>query len=836
MKSEAINILLIEDNPDDARFVKELLSESKQASSHLDIADRLSQGIACVKKNHYDVVLLDLGLPDSKGLNTFIKLHTEFNHLPIVVLSGLDDESVSLASVQEGAQDYLIKGKFDRHILWRSIRYAIERKRAEVMLRKSEEKYHTIADFTRDWEYWLSPEGSFIYVSPSCKFHTGYDSEAFQQDPDMMLKVIHPDDRDIYARHQKEALATDKRSKPLDFRIITRDGEERWIGHRCQKVYGPDGKYLGTRGSNRDITDRKSAEQALLERFKELTCLYGVSSLADIQDVSLDELLKRMVMLIPPGWQYSEVAEACIALEGRNFPTARFRETSWMLAGEIKVAGKTVGQVKVCYLEERPAGDDGPFLKEERRLIDEIALRLGKIISSIRSEDALKESEKKHRAVVEMASDVIVIIQEGIIRFANPRVTTMFGYETGEIEGREFVSFIPPENLGLALERYRKRMVGEKLSEIYETELLHKSGRRIPVETSGGVIEYAGKPADLAIIRDITERKQAEEAIKESEERYRTLFETSAEGILIADLETRQFQYANPAICRMLGYPEEELRTMDVAAIHPKGDWQRVLAEFEAQARGDIILASELPCLRKDGTIIYADVNAVGITIAGRRFNAGFFRDITERKLSAERLLKSYESVAKTLNDAINTMVKIVELRDPYTSGHQQKVADLATAIAREMKLEDTRIDQLRTAAMIHDIGKMYVPSDILSKPGRLSEIELSLIKTHSQSGYDIVKGMDFPGIVAEAVLQHHERLDGSGYPNGLKGEDTLLEAKILIVADVIEAMASHRPYRQALGIDKALEEISRNRGKIYEPDVVDACLELFNSGRFEFK
>jgi HD-GYP domain-containing protein (c-di-GMP phosphodiesterase class II) len=130
----------------------------------------------------------------------------------------------------------------------------------------------------------------------------------------------------------------------------------------------------------------------------------------------------------------------------------------------------------------------------------------------------------------------------------------------------------------------------------------------------------------------------------------------------------------------------------------------------------------------------------------------------------------------------------------------------------------------------------MYIPSDILSKPGKLTDIEFSLIKTHAQSGYDIVNGMHFPGIVAQGVLQHHERLDGSGYPNALKGEDTLLEAKILAVADVIEAMASHRPYRVALGIDKALEEISKNRGKLYDPDVVDICLDLFNNGKFEFK
>jgi putative nucleotidyltransferase with HDIG domain len=181
-------------------------------------------------------------------------------------------------------------------------------------------------------------------------------------------------------------------------------------------------------------------------------------------------------------------------------------------------------------------------------------------------------------------------------------------------------------------------------------------------------------------------------------------------------------------------------------------------------------------------------------------------------------------------------MVKIVELRDPYTAGHQQKVADLAVAIAMEMKFDDTEIDQLRMAARIHDIGKIYVPSDILSKPGKLSDLELNLIRTHAQNGYDIVQGMDFPGAVAETILQHHERLDGSGYPHGLKAEDTLMKAKILAVADVVEAMASHRPYRPALGIDKALEEISNGRGKLYDPGVVDTCLELFKEKGFKFK
>jgi putative nucleotidyltransferase with HDIG domain/PAS domain S-box-containing protein len=214
--------------------------------------------------------------------------------------------------------------------------------------------------------------------------------------------------------------------------------------------------------------------------------------------------------------------------------------------------------------------------------------------------------------------------------------------------------------------------------------------------------------------------------------------------------------------------------------------------------------------------------NSIGIVLTKKQARIG--------------LEQSHASLKKTLDDAIKTMVKIGEMRDPYTAGHQYKVANLATAIAREMKLEETRVDNLSTAAVVHDIGKIYVPSDILSRPGKLTDIEFSLIKTHAQASYDIVKSMDFPDVILQTVLQHHERLDGSGYPNRLKGEDIVMEAKILAVADVVEAMASYRPYRAALGIDSALEEITKNKNKLYDPDAVDACVRLFREKAFALK
>jgi len=190
----------------------------------------------------------------------------------------------------------------------------------------------------------------------------------------------------------------------------------------------------------------------------------------------------------------------------------------------------------------------------------------------------------------------------------------------------------------------------------------------------------------------------------------------------------------------------------------------------------------------------------------------------------------------KTLEGTIFALTMTVEYRDPYTAGHQQRVSDLASAIAKEMGFSKDKIMGIRMAGVLHDIGKIAIPVEILSKPGRLSKTEFELIKNHSQVGYDILKSIKFPWPISQIVLQHHERIDGSGYPDGLLGKEMLIESKILGVADVVEAMASHRPYRPALGIDKALEEISNNKGKCYDAEAANACLKIFKEKEFEFK
>ena len=254
-------------------------------------------------------------------------------------------------------------------------------------------------------------------------------------------------------------------------------------------------------------------------------------------------------------------------------------------------------------------------------------------------------------------------------------------------------------------------------------------------------------------------------------------------------------------------------------------------------------------CTLEALAVCFRGKNILLIELLGASFKErhAFFQKAKETLLNKEvleqmiaertaNLRKTMEDLRKALDAIVHVLALTVEVRDPYTAGHQRRVANLARAIAVEMGLLEEVAESIYMGGVIHDLGKISVPAELLSKPIRLSENEFNLIKDHSQVGYNILKNIEFPWDIARMVLQHHEKMDGSGYPQGLSGEDILPEARILGVADVVEAMASHRPYRAALGIDKALEEISINRGKLYDVEVVNACLRVFKDKKFKFK
>ncbi len=355
-----------------------------------------------------------------------------------------------------------------------------------------------------------------------------------------------------------------------------------------------------------------------------------------------------------------------------------------------------------------------------------------------------------------------------------------------------------------------------------------------------GAFSYMEKPYDmdqlLVIIRRAIQKREAEEALQESEERFHSLFEDSKDAIYITTREGRCID-VNQSGLDLFGYTREEMMVLKPRQLYGNSiDRRKFQKEIEQKG---FVKNYEIKLRKKDGAEIECLLN-VSVRQANDDGSSleyqGIIRDITEQKQNQEELKRTLERLRKTLEGIIQTISITVELRDPYTAGHQQRVARLTHAIAKEMGLSEEQTEGIYMAGIIHDLGKISIPAEILSKPGKITEIEFSMIKTHPRVGYDILKNIEFPWPIAQIVLQHHERMDGSGYPQGLSGNDILLEARIVGVADVVEAMSSHRPYRPGLGIDKALEEIVQKQGILYDTEVVEACLKVFAEKGFKFE
>jgi PAS domain S-box-containing protein/putative nucleotidyltransferase with HDIG domain len=400
----------------------------------------------------------------------------------------------------------------------------------------------------------------------------------------------------------------------------------------------------------------------------------------------------------------------------------------------------------------------------------------GVIYATDRSREAVRQSQESYKSLAEKSIAGVYVVQDGKFRFINANAASFAGYTREELLGRDARILISPEDREQVRQNARAMLLDEGNSP-YEFRIITKQGEA------------------LWIMETVA---------------------STPEGKIIL---------ANPAMARMFGYdsPEELVAGIhDIARQHYAHPEERERIKEQIERHGSAANIETQHC-RRDGSLFWVSMTMQAIRDEKGRllYYEGIDEDITDRKESLERLRKA-------LGGTIQAISMAVETKDPYTAGHQRRTADLARAIATEMGFDADQRDFIRIAATIHDIGKIALPAEILSKPTKLTDIEFSLIKTHALQGYEILKDIEFPWPVADVVLQHHERIDGSGYPDGLKGEDILPAARILSVADVVEAIASNRPYRAANGIDDALAEISKNRGILYDADVVDACLTLF--------
>ena len=321
----------------------------------------------------------------------------------------------------------------------------------------------------------------------------------------------------------------------------------------------------------------------------------------------------------------------------------------------------------------------------------------------------------------------------------------------------------------------------------------------------------------------------------ESELRYRRLFESAQDGILILDYKTGLIQDANPFITNLLGYKREELVGKELWEIGAMLDKSAALAAYTVLKDKGYIRYDDLPLKTKDGAIINVEFVSNAYHVNGDQVMQCNIRDISARKKAEKDLLEYQQSVSLSMNEMVETLANLIVARDPYTGGHQQRVANLSVAIAGELGLSIHDIEGVRMAAMVHDIGKITIPSEILNKTIPLTNIELAMMRNHVQAGYEMLKHIHFPWNIKQIILEHHERLDGSGYPNGLKGESISQEARIIAVADTMEAAASNRAYREGKSIAVALDELVVGSGILFDEKIVNACLKLFNEQGYVF-
>lgn len=460
------------------------------------------------------------------------------------------------------------------------------------------------------------------------------------------------------------------------------------------------------------------------------------------------------------------------------------------------------------------------FYSKFAKMVSTLSFANIKLARTLSERDGLlqtvEKKESKFRRYVESAPDGIFVSDErGNFTDVNEASSRITGYTREELLNMNLLKLIHPESLDDAKEHFRKTVETGEAEGI--VSFVKKTGEK-------GYWNVRAVRLDdtsfIGFVSDVTDLLMSQEALRKSEEEKSLILNATKESIVYYDRDLR-INWINRAMSKRLGVEVGDLIGKKCFMIWKAGEkcddciLEKVIKSREQKKTeltnemGEYWLVRAYPVIGPDG-----DVTGV-VEVS---------EDITERKRASKKLEAAFDALVRIASD-------IVSAKDPYTAGHQKNVSDLAVAIGKKMGLNDETLTCLKFAGLLHDIGKISIPSEILTRPVKLSNIELSLIKEHSRNGYNILKDIDLPWPIADIVLQHHERLDGSGYPNGLKNDEIRLESRIIAVADVVEAITSHRPYRQALGIEHALNEIKKNSGILYDPAVVEACVQVFEDG-----
>ncbi len=888
MSGTPLRLLVVEDSEDDALLVLRVLRRGGFDPVHLRV-DTAEAMRAALAGGNWDAVTCDYVMPHFSGLAALALLQECKLDLPFIVVSGKIGEETAVEAMKAGAHDYVMKTELqrlpaamrrelqearDRHDR-RSAEHDVARMHAQMAQAHKEwlQAFDSISDpvFLHDKEYRIMRANQAYAERAGCAFS------------DLLGRRYW----EVFPRGEGPlpgCCETVAATQPAQEEITLPDGSV--YVSRASPIKDEDGAYLYSIHVMEDVTARKAAERALArsERYyrklieggsdvfflldRDGRLRYRSDSGTRITGWKTDEVLGRNVAEF--------VAEQHVPLVGRMIAETQAnpgKEYTFELPGKRKDGSLVDLEITVKNLCHDPD-------------IDGIVVTARDLSERKRAEHSLR----LFRALLDHSNDAIQVIEPKTLRFldVNDAGCRQLGYSREELLAMSIFEVDP--SIDRAVMEDVDLRLAQSGSVRFETSHRRKDGSTYPVEINL-TRAHLERDYQLAVVRDITERKQSEEALLRLNRSLRTL-SAGNEALVRATDEANLLCETARVIHELGGYSQcivaysvdDARQSLDIKACagvdmetltradiswgnNERGQHAlaRALRTGKPQIGRDLTRNREFAPWREQAQRLGMGAlcglplqignarpfGALAIVAAERdafdaeeqrllqelasdlAFGIDTLRTRAERDRIAAEQVHHGEVLRRSLEDSIKAIATTVEMRDPYTAGHQKRVAQLAAAIARELDMSQETIHGIEIAASIHDLGKINVPSEILSKPTQLSEVELMLVRNHCQAGFDILKGIQSPWPIAQMVHQHHERLDGSGYPLGLKGEDILLESRILAVADVVEAMASHRPYRPALGSASALEEIRCGRGTLYDAAAVDACLALFAEKRF---
>lgn len=628
----------------------------------------------------------------------------------------------------------------------------------------------------------------------------------------------------------------------LELETVTKDGSNGWMWVRGEAEKDSEGNIIALWGAAQDITAYKRIELETKQSEERFQLLFNKAPIG-YQSLDFDgyfiEVNQQWLSTL--GYSKEEVIGKWFGdflcpeyVEGfrKRFPL--FKSQGY-IHSEFEMLTKDGNRLFMAFEGKIGYDTDGKFKQTHCVLQD--------ITNQRKAEKALIESEERYKYLFENSGvGVGYYTVDGNIISYNKKALEYIGGKLEDYVGKSIRDIFPKENADEFLARI-EIAVSSGQSQQYEDSMVTSTGLKWFSSTITKVTNIVGDVIGIQIVSlDITQRKKTEHELGRIMAQNQRILDNLQDSYFQADLAGK-ITVVNPQALSMFGYlSASELVGQSATLLYADVENRnRMLEELKQNGFvNDLVVKG----CRKDGETFWVSMNVQFVkdekgTILGTE---GLVRDITDRitmqneiELQRDNLIASNEKLAHLLEQSVNSISKIGELRDTYTAGHQRRVKDLSCAIAKELGLSNEAITNLAYGALIHDIGKINVPTEILNKPGRISNIEFQIIQTHVEHGFNIAKGIDFPEAISVMVHQHHERLDGSGYPLGLSGDQIIMESRILAVSDVVEAMTSHRPYRPALGIDAALEEILKFRGLKYDDVVVDTCIELIRDKGFEF-